>query len=334
MRNKIKQVVGIDIAKKKFDVCFLQEENGKQIVKGAKSFNNDYQGFKSYLEWIKKRKKDPSLLHIMEATGVYHEDLCYFLHKENELVGVELAQKIKYFSKTINQKSKTDKKDAKLIARYGLSFKVNHWKPISKNFKDIRDLCRLMNHLTKSKSAMKSQLSALKSQHGTLELVINTLDSAIKDIGNNVDNCKKEIVVLVEKDTELKAKIERICKIKGIQMMTVIKLLAETDGFRKCGSIRKLVSYAGLDVCQNQSGDKSGVSKISKKGNSYIREALYMPALSACQYEENLKTFYKRLNERQKTKKQGIIAIMRKLLVLVYALWKNGQEYDPNYKWG
>ncbi len=76
MKNKIKQVVGIDIAKKKFDVCFLQEENGKQIVKVAKSFSNDLEGFKLYLEGIQKRKKENSLLHIMEATGVYHEDLC------------------------------------------------------------------------------------------------------------------------------------------------------------------------------------------------------------------------------------------------------------------
>ncbi len=334
MSKEFKQVVGIDIAKKKFDVCFMQEENGKQVIKGTKTFSNDLQGFKSYLEWSKKRKKDNSLIHIMEATGVYHEDLCYFLYEHKELVSVELAQKIKYFSKTINQKSKTDKKDAKLIAQYGLAFNVYYWKPISKEFKDIRDLCRLINHLTKSKSAMKSRLSALESKHSTIKEATSVLKSTIKGLEKNIDKCKNKILILVEKDIEFKANIDRICKIKGIKMMTVIKLLAETDGFRKCGSIRKLVSYAGLDVCQNQSGDKNGVSKISKKGNSYIREALYMPALSACQFDENMKTFYQRLNARQNSKKQGIIAVMRKLLILVYTLWNNGQEYDPNYKWG
>ncbi len=101
--------------------------------------------------------------------------------------------------------------------------------------------------------------------------------------------------------------------------------MAETDGFRKCTSIRKLVSYAGLDVAENQSGDKSGVARISKKGNAHIRAALYMPALCACR---------QRLNKRQKSKKQGVIAVMRKLLVLIYTLWKNSQEYDPDHQWG
>ncbi len=335
MNIKIKQVVGIDVASKKFDVCFMEEiPNGKSTIKGTKSFSNDFKGFKEYLEWFKKRKKENDLKHIMEATGVYHEDLCYFLYEHKELVCVELAQKIKYFSKTINQKSKTDKKDAKMIAMYGLSFRLEYWKPISKYFKDIRDLCRLVNHLKKSNSAMKSRLSALESQHNTLKSTVNILKSNIKDSNKSIDKCEKKIIKLLDKDVEFKEQINRICKIKGVNTMTVVKLLAETDGFRKCSSIRKLVSYAGLDVAQNESGTKSGISKISKKGNSYIRETLYMPALCSCRFEENMRVFYERLNTRQKVKKQGVIAVMRKLLVLIYTLWKSGQEYDPNYKWG
>lgn len=334
MKKIIKQSVGIDIAKQKFDVCFQQEDaNGKRTVMGTKSFNNNADGFKGYLEWCKKRKQGNSLTHVMEATGVYHEDLCYFLHDSKEKVCVELPQKIKYFSKTVNNKSKTDKKDAKLIALYGLSFDLELWEPISKNFKDIRDLCRLMNDLKKTNSAMKSRQSALQSKHETLKSTIVILSSTIKELEAKVIKCENKIMKLVEKDVELKTKIDRICEIKGITALTVIKLLSETDGFRKCSSIRKLVSYAGLDVSHNESGNKIGISRISKKGNSHIREAIYMPALSACRFDKNMNSFYKRLNKRQNAKKQGVVAVMRKLLVLVYTLWKNGQEYDLNHKW-
>ncbi len=96
-------------------------------------------------------------------------------------------------------------------------------------------------------------------------------------------------------------------------------------------SCRKLVSYAGLDVVENQSGIKNGRTRISKKGNSYIRQALYMPALTVCRSNEEFQSFYKRLNERQAYRKQGVVAVMRKILVLVYTLWKNGQEYNPNH---
>ncbi len=307
----IKQVIGIDVASKKFDVCFQEEDkNGNCKIKGTKTFTNDYKGFKHYLEWSSKRKKDCPLTHVMEATGVYHENLCYFLYNNNQQVNVELAQKVKYFSKSINQKTKTDKKDAKLIALYGLSFSLDVWKPISKEFKDIKDLCRILSWLKHSKSVTKSQFSALNSKYGTPKNIQNIMMSTSNDLSKRIQTCEDKILKLVQKDTELYKRIERICKIKGVGILTVVKLLAETDGFRKCSSIRKLVSYAGLDIVENQSGNKTGRTRISKKGNSYIRQALYMPAVTVCRSNEEFQSFYKRLNERQISKKNKVLLLL------------------------
>ena len=114
MKTPTKQVIGIDIASKKFDICFYeQSEFGEHTIKGTRTFTNDLEGFKSYQLWFSKRKKDCPLVHVMEATGVYHENLCYFLYNNQEAVSVQLAQKIKYFGKTLHQKTKTDKADAK-----------------------------------------------------------------------------------------------------------------------------------------------------------------------------------------------------------------------------
>ncbi|MCX2679113.1 transposase [Galbibacter sp. EGI 63066] len=116
-------------------------------------------------------------------------------------------------------------------------------------------------------------------------------------------------------------------------MIAVTRVIAETNGFLLFNSIRQLVSYAGLDVTQDQSGQYKGKSRLSKKGNAHLREALYMPALCAATHNENLKAFYFRLNEKFNHKKQSLVAVMRKLLILIYTLWKSGQEYNPQHQW-
>lgn len=334
MKKVIKQVVGIDVSSKHLDVCFMQESaDGQRTIKGTKRFSNTYEGFRAYLSWCRKRKKACEMFHVMEATGVYHENLCYFLFEHQEKVSVQLAQKIKYFGKSLNQKTKTDKKDSTIIAKFGFSYPLALWAPLSGDFKDIRDLCRVLAQLKGSRAATKSRLSALESKHNTAKDAKQILKSLIKELDKKATQCEEKIMTLTKRDKDFYKKLTRICAIKGVGMLTVIKLLAETDGFRRFSGIRKLVSYAGLDVVEHQSGDKVGRTKISKKGNAYIREALYMPALSACHHNANLCSFYQRLQTRQNTNKQGVVAVMRKLLVLIYTLWKSEQEYEPNYVW-
>ena len=125
---------------------------------------------------------------------------------------------------------------------------------------------------------------------------------------------------------------EKIETIKGLGFITIIKVLTETNGFLLFKSIRQLVSYAGLDVIEKESGKYIGKTKISKKGNARIRSALYMPAMSAAQHNRTLKVFYNRINESRTIKKQGLIAVMRKLLILIYTLWKKEEEYIENYQ--
>ena len=117
-----------------------------------------------------------------------------------------------------------------------------------------------------------------------------------------------------------------------IGFITIIKVLTETNGFLLFNSIRQLVSYAGLDVIEKESGKYKGKTKISKKGNARIRSALYMPAMSAARNNKTLKVFYNRVNEGRTIKKQGLIAVMRKLLILIYTLWKKEEEYIENYQ--
>lgn len=327
------QSSGTDISAEKFDACFMERENGgKAKIKGARTFKNSAKGHQEYLKWCRKRKKG-EVVHVMEATGVYHEELCHYLHANGERVSVQLPQKVRYFAKSLNLKTKTDRADSRAIALMGIRCDLEAWKPLSKGFKQIRDLCRALARLKKGKSATSSQLHAMRTAHGTLPESIAMMEELRDKYGELIEECEGQISELVGRDEVLSGKVARICAIKGLRTLTVVRLLAETDGFRNCSSISRLVSYAGLDVVHRQSGKYEGKSRISKMGNANIRAALYMPALSAMQHDKRLKPFYERLKERLPYKKQAITAVMRKLLVLVYTLWKNGREYDPDHQW-
>ena len=331
----IKQIVGIDIGKDSFYACYkVQNDSNRVIIKGTKSFDNTITGMKSFYDWCLKRNNTPNspIVFVMEATGVYYEELAYFLHHNKELISVQLAQKIKYFAKSCNLKTKTDKVDSVMIAQFGIEKNLTGndlWTPPSKDFKIIRDLSREHTNLKNSQTGAKSQLHALNTAHNTYKEVLKLKKKEIKFYQNQICLVEKEIVRLVNSNTELKDRIAKIETIKGIRFLTIIKILAETNGFLLFNNIRQLVSYAGLDVVEKESGKYRGKTKISKKGNARIRSALYMPAMNASNHNVNLKEFYDRINEGRTIKRQGLIAVMRKMLILVYTLWKKEEEYNP-----
>ena len=113
-------------------------------------------------------------------------------------------------------------------------------------------------------------------------------------------------------------------------MLTLSTVLGEPNGFNLIRNQRQLVAYAGMDVRIHQSRSLTKKGRLSKKANVHIRQALYMPALNAGHRNKALCQHYKQLNARQQAKKQGIIAVARKLLILIYSLWKSEQPYEPN----
>ena len=305
----VKQSVGIDISMKSFYAVYKAlKQDGKVTIKGSKSFDNTLSGMKLFLSWCKARNKAPQspLIHVMEATGVYYEELAYFLYDKQEKVSIQLAQKLKYYAKSINLKTKTDKVDARMIASFGIEknlLETGLWTPPSKQFKMIRDLSREHSSLTKDLTAAKCQLHALNHSHDIYKPVMKMKLKMIKFYEDQLKLIEKEIKKLVNKDEKLEQKIKNIATIKGVGIITVIKVISEVNGFLLFKNIAQLVSYSGLDVIENQSGKHKGKTKISKKGNAKIRAALYMPAVAAITHNTNLKDFYNRVNEGREIKK-------------------------------
>ena len=109
------------------------------------------------------------------------------------------------------------------------------------------------------------------------------------------------------------------------------RIVAATNGFSLVTNERQLASYAGLDVVQRQSEQVSGATRVSCRGNARLRTALYLPAVSSLRYNPQQRLFYARLRTRHANGRSGVIAVMRKLLLLCYALWKTDRAYDPAY---
>lgn len=330
----IKQSIGIDVSKDQLEVIFKEKTSKGTRIKGSTKFDNNAEGFKKMLYWCYKREVGDNIVYILEATGVYHEEILYYLYEAGKKVSVELPQRIKYFAKSLGIKTKNDKIDSGVIADYGMQRELRLWKAPSKSFREIRALSREHTALKQLKTQAHNRLHAIKHSHDKNPRSIERYEKQVEFYLEQLAEIEKEIPALVKSDTKLKEKIERITTIKGVGLMTVVNVLSETDGFFLFKSIKQLVSYSGLDIVENQSGKYSGKTKISKRGNSRIRTALYMPAMNAIQFNDNLKVFNDRIMETHTFKKQGIVAVMRKLLILIYTLWKKNEVYNPNYQWG
>lgn len=330
--KEFKSCVGIDISKDSFEVCIKQLKDERVVVKATHSFQNSFTGFEDCLKWALRKVDSP--FFVMETTGVYHEDLTHFLYSKEQKVAVVLANKMKHFAKSLNIKTKTDKVDAQIIAQYGLERRLEWWQPMMPQMKNLRDLCRERLSLKKDLVRCKCQVHALKHAHSTLDVVLQLKEKQIEFLEDNIQVIENEIIRITEEDKEFSQRVKKVESIKGLRQLTIVTVLCETNGFSQFNNIRQVVSYAGLDIAERQSGLFKGKTRISKKGNARIRECLYMPALSATSYNEQIKALYQRIIERNPTiKRKGVIAGMRKLLVLIFVLWKKNEAYNPGYQW-
>ena len=331
----IRQCVGIDISKASFTACVCSRfSSGEEKLTEVIDFKNQKTGFNQLVKWS-RRITSPSveMVFVMEATGIYYENLAYHLYKLNQPICVLLPNKVKYFAKSLNIKTKTDIVDARIIARMGAERKLSTWKPPLVVFKQLRDLTRGYSELMKEKTVYTNRLEALSSSHEPLAVIVKSHKDIIKKLEKQLSLFKAEIEKLINSEKWLEEKVKKILTIKGVGLITVAVILAETQGFEFVNNIRQLCSYAGYDVVQRESGTSVlGKTRISKKGNSWIRGALHFPALVASRHNEILKTSYQRINRKKASKMVGITALQRKLLVLIYILWKNDTVFEDNYE--
>lgn len=333
----VKYCLGNDISKEEMHVCFSQLEDQQRVsVKGTHKFGNNLRGWKALQTWIARFRKqaDVPLVLVVEATGVYYEGFAYYFKEQGFDLHVVLPNKSKHYVKSLNVKTKTDAVDARLLAQMGLERHLPVWKGMTPTMQKIKQLCRQRHTLQKARTTVANQLHAHTYAHSPLKSIVKQMQQHLEFLDKHIEQMETEARAICAGDIELQQRVENICTIKGVGIMTALVVISETNGFDLIENKAQLVSYAGYDVVENQSGSSiKGKTRISKKGNSHIRRALYFPALSAASHEAKLQELYERINEKNpKTKMIGAVAVQRKLLVLIYTLYKKNEPYDPNFE--
>lgn len=329
------QCVGIDISKQSFTACICTMESREVLTYSeVADFKNEKSGFNQLLRWTKKhQQKGFRLCFLMEATGVYYEGLAYHLARIQKRVHVVLPNMAKHYFLSLNVKSKTDQLDARILSRFGVERSHRSWEVPDPVLIELRNLTRYYVQLQEQKTALNNIRHSKESSESVQKFILASNKKLIGEIDKQIGQCKTKIEELVNSVESIKAKAEKILTIKGLGLMTVATIIGETLGFRNVRNAKQLTSFAGYDVVERQSGTSvKGRTRISKKGNRYIRNALYFPAMVACRFNPDLKATYLRIIQKKPSKMIGQVAIQRKLLILIYTLWKKDQEFIPNYK--
>lgn len=281
--NFLKQNLGIDVDSKKLKVSLQwidKDQNMKTL--GSRTVDNNLKGFDTLSEWSESKSKNKNEpIHItLEATGVYYENLAYYFDNHPRfIVHVLLPNKSSAYFKSLNVKSKTDEIDAKILGRLGLERKLKTWNPGSDQMRALKKLTRERTRLITQRTMIKNQLHAENASREPMESITVRYNQTIIFLNDHIFEIESDIKQLINLDHNLKERMDNVCTLKGIKIITAISVVAEVDGFALIENRSQLVSYAGYDVVKNQSGTSiNGITRISKKGNSHIRAALYMPA--------------------------------------------------------
>lgn len=334
MEKIIKQVLGIDVAQKELVVCLgrMYDDWTPQLYSSG-TFANNKKGFDAMINWVNKQTaKTGSVRYVMEATGVYHESLAYYLEGKGYEVSIVLPNKMSNYLRTLEVKTITDKTASEGIARFGLERKLDPWKRPKQVYKSLKQLTRERDQIVEERTMAKNQLHAEQAEAYPNPSSVDRVKTRIKLFDKQIAEILKEITVVIEQDKEVNGYIETICSIPGVGRLTAATVLAETNGFELIRNKRQLTSYAGLDVREKQSGTSvKGKPGISKKGNRHLRKAMHLPALAAIRHEKRFKAVFVRLVSKHGIKMKAAVAVQRKLLEMIYTVFSKNKIYDKNY---
>jgi transposase len=336
MENILRYCIGIDVDKLEFKVNFRSlNSTGYQKVIASRTFSNSKKGFGEFDVWIAKNRKDPDvwLVLTMEATGVYHENLAWYFHGKGFNINIVLPLKAKRYFQSLGLRSKNDQIDAQGLATMGLQQELDLWNPGSIDFIRLRSLTRQYEAIQTAKTNFNNQLEAVLFSAVSDPMVSKSLKSILKNLDSELEKLKNQIHKTIKDNELLSSKWALMEPIKGLGILTFAVVVAETGGFELFKNIKQLTSYCGYDVIENQSGTRVGKTKISKKGNAHIRRAMFMPAFNVVRFKEgSFPDLYERVFDKTKLKMKGYVAVQRKLLCLMYTLWKRDEKYISNKK--
>ena len=314
--------LGIDVAKKTFRVALHRDGKVRH-----QQFANTPAGFAELSQWLALHVAAP--VHAcLEATGSYAEALARDLSQAGHTVSVVNPARIKAFAQSRLIRTKNDKLDADLIARYGDAAQPEAWTPPPPEISELQALVRHLESLTETRQQLRNRLT----DGPQIKVVLASLRKLIAQLEAEIAEVEQQIQQHIGRHPQLKEQAELIDSMTGLGPKTAAKLLGEIPHLTAYKHAGQVVADAGLNPKERQSGTSiKGQTRISKTGNVRVRKALYMPAIVARKHNPLIRAFAHRLEARGVCKLAIVTAVMRKLLHLVFGVLKTGKKFDPNH---
>ena len=264
----------------------------------------------------------------MEATGTYSEPLALFLHETRDKVSLINPAATKAFAASRLSRTKNDRVDAELIARFCQAQQPSAWAPPVREVRELQALVRRLESLIEMRVAEENRLSS----GITVEMVRQSVEEHLSYLNKQIKRTEELIRNHINNHPGLKQQSQLLDSIPGIAETTAALLLSEITDIKQYRSARQVAAYAGLVPRERQSGSSvRGRTRLSKIGNARLRRALYFPAITALRCSSFFQAWAKGLQERGKSKMSVICAVMRKLIHLAYGVLKSEKPFDPQW---
>jgi len=312
------EIVGIDVAARKLVVI------GERLT--LAEYENTAAG-RSKLVNALSRSPQPVRV-VLEATGIYFLDLACELAAAGIAVMVANPKATHHFAEAILQRRKNDPVDAAMLREYGRRMDFVSWQPPRHELFGFRALTREVQALSKTVAAARNRLHAITTTQLAPTAVIGALERQIAHNQTLIDELVAAAVAQTESDPELARLLARTDSVPGFAAKAAVLVIGELAVLPPM-TARQWVAQAGLDVREECSGTSlARRPRLSKRGNKRLRVALFYPALTAARCCPAAQAFVERLVTHGKTRLQAIVALMRKLLHGLHAMWRNDEDFD------
>jgi transposase len=311
--NAYKFHVGIDVSKATLDVAITTNQS---LLK----FSNHEDGLKEMVKILPSKK---SSLIIFEATGGYEKLAVNYLRRNKFNVAVVNAKRVRDFAKASGKLAKTDGIDAQTIMMFGKTFNPVPQALISEKENQLQHNINRRNQVVRMITMEKQHL-----EHAC-EAIKKSINKHIRFLEKELEFVESTLKELFNQDSIRKEQLERLDEIKGVGEITAMNILIYLPELGKL-SHKEVSALAGVAPFNKDSGQSIGKREIWG-GRAPVRAALYMAVLSARNFNPALKRFYDRLIQKGKLKKVAMVACMRKLIIIMNAMLRDGTHWEAMY---
>ena len=292
---------------------------------------NTADGWRQLQDALRAGGADPATtLLVLEATGAYWQGVATALTAAGWTVSVVTPASARHYARARLHRAKTDRVDARGLAAYARDLRPAPWAPPSPDVQALQLLIRERDDLVAMQTQARNRQHALAHLPVVPDEVRAPLAAVLAVLAAQIAQLTAAIRRRAETAADLAEDIARVQTIAGVGLLTATLVLVETRPLRAGATPKQVVAYAGLDPAPHESGTSvRGAGHISKKGNARLRQALYMAALSAVRCNPPLRAFYERLLAKGKRKQVALVAVARKLLVLMLTLLTHKRTFAP-----